>query len=369
MLDGEGADGESRRAVARRRRAARRPSHAARPRERRTARAASCTRGCWPDARAPSFHGRIVVRPGAQKTDAKQSNPQPAAVGRGARAHAAAARDPRRRRQVHARGDDRPARRGRDVLPAEPRRSAWPRPASCWCAPSPARSWSGSTLEPLRALGERLVDAALEGLPHVSDVAARDGARAACAGRAAGSTSACARGVPDPRAHGSTASRSSTSTTRRRRRSHARSLAAVERYYAHGCSNVHRGLHTLSAEATDGLRGGARARCGASSGPPTAARSSSPAARPRRSTSSRTRSASASFVPRRRDPDHRDGAPLEHRAVAAAVRAHGSTLARRADRRRGRAAPRRARAPARAAHPSRRRDAHVERARHAHAAP
>ena len=67
----------------------------------------------------------------------------------------------------------------------------------------------------------------------------------------------------------------------------------------------------------------------------------------------------------RRDPHLRDGAPLEHRAVAAALRAEGRAAARRADDRRRRAAARRVRS---AADPTARKIvavvARLERARH-----
>ena len=67
----------------------------------------------------------------------------------------------------------------------------------------------------------------------------------------------------------------------------------------------------------------------------------------------------------RRDPDHRDGAPLEHRALAAALRADRRELASGPDRRRRRAGSRGVRAAARTAHPAGRRGPHLQRAGHA----
>ena len=53
------------------------------------------------------FNGKVYVDPIAQKTDGKQTNNDAAAVGARAGGHEAAARDLRRRREVHARRDGR----------------------------------------------------------------------------------------------------------------------------------------------------------------------------------------------------------------------------------------------------------------------
>ena len=91
------------------------------------------------------------------------------------------------------------------------------------------------------------------------------------------------------------------------------------------------------------------------------ARSSSRAARPRRSTWWRRASARPHAAAGRRGADLRDGAPLEHRALAAALRGDGRAAARRADQRRAassildefeRAARRRARSSSRSTHVS-----------------
>jgi hypothetical protein len=64
------------------------------------------------------FNGLIHVHPGAQKTDAKQTNRNLLLSRRGAGQLEPAARDLRRRRALHPRLDGRPARRGRRLLPA-----------------------------------------------------------------------------------------------------------------------------------------------------------------------------------------------------------------------------------------------------------
>ena len=112
------------------------------------------------------------------------------------------------------------------------------------------------------------------------------------------------------------------------------------------------------------LRGGARQGRRASSARATRARSSSRAARPRRSTSSRTAAAAATCGPGDEVLVTAHGAPLEHRAVADAVRGARRGAARGADRRPRRAAARRVREAALAAHADRRGDARLERARH-----
>ena len=77
------------------------------------------------------FNGKIIVRQDAQKTDAKQTNQTLLLSDDAHDQHQAAARDLRRRREVHARRDDRPARRRRALLPARARPDAAPRRATC----------------------------------------------------------------------------------------------------------------------------------------------------------------------------------------------------------------------------------------------
>ena len=119
--------------------AAGRQPHLHRPRACRTAPATSSTRASWPARRKAVFNGRILVRPDAQKTDAKQTNRALLLSDDGPGQLQPAARDLRRRRQVHARRRRRPARRGRAVLPAGARAAAAIRPATCCSMPSPAR--------------------------------------------------------------------------------------------------------------------------------------------------------------------------------------------------------------------------------------
>ena len=85
------------------------------------------------------------------------------------------------------------------------------------------------------------------------------------------------RSAPSSRSSraGSTGSRSPTSTTARRRRSRCAVIEALDRFWREHNANVHRGVHTLSEEAT-ALYEDARATIAATSAP-TGARSSSPA--------------------------------------------------------------------------------------------
>ena len=64
------------------------------------------------------FNGKIFVRQDAQKTDAKQTNKTLLLSDDADHQHQAATRDLRRRRQMHARSDRRPARGRGDLLPA-----------------------------------------------------------------------------------------------------------------------------------------------------------------------------------------------------------------------------------------------------------
>ena len=67
------------------------------------------------------FNGKVYVHPIAQKTDGKQTNKTLLLSDDRADRHEAAARDLRRRREVHARRDDRPDRPDGAVLHEEPR--------------------------------------------------------------------------------------------------------------------------------------------------------------------------------------------------------------------------------------------------------
>ena len=75
-------------------------------------------KGILAGTRRAVFNGKIIVRQDAQKTDAKQTNKALLLTDDAQINTQAAARDLRRRREVHARRGDRAARRGRAVLPA-----------------------------------------------------------------------------------------------------------------------------------------------------------------------------------------------------------------------------------------------------------
>ena len=170
--------------------------------------------------------------------------------------------------------------------------------------------------------------------------------------------------LSDPRAARSTASPSSISTTPRRRRSRASVIDAerdvYERYYA----NIHRGVHLLSVESTDAYEA-AREKVRALLNAPSTreivfVRGTTEAINLVAQTYGR-RNVGAG----RRGPDHGARAPLEHRALADALRGEGREAPRRADRPTRRAAPGRARAAARARPDEDRRGrARLQRARH-----
>jgi hypothetical protein len=84
------------------------------------------------------FNGKIFVRAGAQLTDSAQQS-RNLLLSERAHRHQAAARDLRRRREVRARRDGRPARRRAAVLPQEPR-AAGERARNCSPTRSPPRS-------------------------------------------------------------------------------------------------------------------------------------------------------------------------------------------------------------------------------------
>ena len=73
-------------------------------------------------------------------------------------------------------------------------------------------------------------------------------------------------------------------------------MAEITRFYRDSNANIHRGVHTLSVEATD-LYEGVREKVRTSSAPRRRPRSSSPATPPSRSTSSRTRGRGRSSSP------------------------------------------------------------------------
>ncbi len=170
------------------------------------------------------FNGRIIVDPGAQKTDAKQTNRNLLLSRTRAGQHEAAARDLRRRRQVHPRRDDRPARRGRALLPAlaRHRRGRGREPADLRLRQRPGRPGPGRAGAD-RARGVPLPPpapgrAGPRGRVMTGDRRSRDRDR----DRAGVRRRRGPRATSPPCTSGSTASRSSTSTTPPPRRSRGR---------------------------------------------------------------------------------------------------------------------------------------------------
>ena len=175
-------------------------------------------------------------------------------------------------------------------------------------------------IEPLRrALEDELVRAARAEIWRRStrhDARRRTDARRSGARRRAGP-----RGFPDSAAAGRTASRSSISTTRRRRRSRRSVIDAITRYYERG-QRQRPSRRARAERARDRRRTRAR---GARS------RAFINAAHEREIIFTRNATESINLVAhafgrdarrrRRRGAHLGDGAPLEHRAVADAVRA------------------------------------------------
>ena len=119
---------------------------------------------------------------------------------------------------------------------------------------------------------------------------------------AASSRSSRARGSP-------TSTRRATSQTPRP------VIEAMDRYYHEYRATIHRGVYPLAAEATEAYEG-ARANGRRLHRLDRRARRSSPATRPRRSTSSPTSGAARTSAPATSSSITRDGAPLQPRAVA-----------------------------------------------------
>ena len=100
-------------------------------------------------------------------------------------------------------------------------------------------------------------------------------------------------------------------------------IDAVTKAYAHEYANVHRGLHYLSSVATEKYEAHPPHRPALPRRRRTRRRSSSPPARPWRSTSSATPGPPRASSGRRRDRPLGDGAPRQHRPVALPARAPG----------------------------------------------
>ena len=103
----------------------------------------------------------------------------------------------------------------------------------------------------------------------------------------------------------------------------ARSSIASAYFYEHENSNIHRAAHTLAARATDAYEAAREKRAPLPQRAVDATRSSSCAARPRASTSSRRAGARRNVDAGRRDRHHLARAPRQHRAVADALRREG----------------------------------------------
>ena len=276
--------------------------------------------------------------------DRRQADqPRAAALRRRDDQHQAAARDLRRRREVHARRGDRPARRGRDLLPARarpdlPRGARHADPRLCRRDPRPRQDRAaarGARSGALRAAG-----AGPRGDRRAHDAGRRTTRADSSARRRAGPG-----GLPDPRPAGS---RQAAGLSRQRGDDAEAAGACSTRSRSTTPSTTPTCIAacTSSASGDRGLRGRAEK----------VARVLQRAERRARSSSRATRTEGINLVAhafgrsrvggRRRGPHLGDGAPLEHRAVAAALRGERRAAARRADGRPRRAAARRARGAA-----------------------
>ena len=189
--------------------------------------------------------------------------------------HEAAARDLRRRCEVHARGDGGPARSRHAVLPAGPRARSRRTRGRSSSAASPATSSTASKFAPLR---ERLEDTLLALIPEgrgvrvraagvdslarslMTDGVHRHGRGSKTKRRHDTSTWTRPRRLPDPARSRCTATRSCIWTTPTRPRSRRQVLDALVRLLR--CTtnaNIHRATHLLSERATRAYERSARA--------------------------------------------------------------------------------------------------------------
>ena len=202
------------------------------------------------------------------------------------------------------------------------------------------------------------------GRPGARRRSSRSAATAGSATRSRRRGMSLARPRRRPSSRSSRARASPTSTPPRRRRRRGRVIEAMDRYYR-DVPREHPPRRLPARRRGDGgLRGRARQgrRVHRLDAP---ARPSSPATRPRRSTSSRTSWGRANVGAGDLDRGHRrwSTTPTSCRGRCCAQRP-GAELAYVADRRRGPARPRRARRAARARAEARRRRARLQRARH-----
>src|SRR5262249_41080622 len=184
-------------------------------------------------------------RPAGRAEDRREADqPRAAADRRRHDQHEAAARDLRRRRQVHARRGDRPARRRGDLLPARAghdvrrgARHADPR------LRRPGARGRGGRAAPRRARGGA-VRAAREG-------SGRGGREGMTPQLRAGLRVAAARAdfpILARQVHGKSLVYLDNAATTQKPQA---VLDAVARYFRETNANVHRGVHELSARATD----------------------------------------------------------------------------------------------------------------------
>ncbi len=195
------------------------------------------------------FNGLVVVRPGRAEDRRRADEPEPPALAGGARALDPAARDPRRRRQVQARLDHRPARPGRPLLPplARHRGGGGPEPADLGLRERPRPEDGGRAAA---ADG----GAAPAGAPAVRAPASRT-SRRRCRERsgetvAAFDVEAVRREFPILRetVHGKPLVYLDSAASAQK----PQAVIDAERdVYERSYANIHRGVHHLSMVATD----------------------------------------------------------------------------------------------------------------------
>ena len=322
----------------------------------RTAPATSCTRASSTARPAASSTARSYVRQDAQKTDAKQTN-KTLLLSDDATINT--------KPQLEIYADDVKCTHGATVGQLDDEAifylrsrgiglAGGPRPADLRLRQrhhrpdqgraAPRASWSRLLLGgPARRRRTRAEEAVMSITGHpFAPRAARPAASAVF------DVHARPRGLPDPAAEGPR----QAAGLPRQRRHHAEAARPSSTPCAATTSTT---TPTSTAASTCSASGPPRptrrpaSRSRTSSTPPCRARSSSSAAAPRRSTSSPRASAGPASAGRRRGPHHRDGAPLQHRPLADAVRGEGGRAARGADQRRRRIAARRVREAADAA--------------------
>ena len=207
----------------------------------RTARSRELYKGILDGRSHGVFNGKVFVQPEAQKTDAKQTNNNLLLSRRRAGRHQAAARDLRRRREVHARRDGRPldeealfylriARHREPTARAPAHLRLRRRGGGRSDAGAGARADAGASGSvPAAAAREAATDE-----PH--DVRTPPAVDAFDVERGP-------RGLPDPRAAGPRQAAGLPRQRRHRRRSRRRSSTRSRATTATENANIHRGVH------------------------------------------------------------------------------------------------------------------------------